>query len=173
MRKNIAPKILILIVFLLLMTPTVLAQQNLWVTSLEAKLYAEKSAFSPTVATLSRGTQVVLVQATDRWYEVRSSSGQSGWIYRGKVSSTPPEQESSSSGGDLFGSLGGSGIQAQQADTSRSIRGLSPETKAYAERQGTPKAQREALDWLLTYSVSYQEVEEFLKKGHVGKYAQQ
>ena len=164
---------LLLTLLILLLAFPVFARQSLWVTSLEARVYAEKSAFSPTVATLSRGTQVIAVQAADRWYEVRLPSGQSGWIYQGKVSSAPPEKETASSGGDLFSSMGGSSIQAQKADTSRSIRGLSPETEAYANRQGTPQAQREALDRLLSYSVTYREVENFLMQGRVGKYAQE
>lgn len=172
MQTMIYKNLFFLTLFLLVLNFTAQASQSLWVTSLEAKVYAEKSAFSTTIETLSRGTEVSVVQATDRWYEVMTPAGKNGWIYQGKVSRTAPKQESMSSGGDLFGSLGDSSIQAQKADTSRSIRGLSPETQAYADRQGTPEKQRQALDWLLTYSITYQEVENFLKKGHVGQYAQ-
>jgi len=73
--------------------------------------------------------------------------------------------------GDLFAFMPGSNIQADEADTARSIRGLSRETEQYANNRGTPAAYRSALDHVLAMGVEERELEEFLMKGKIGEYA--
>lgn len=151
------------------------AQEKLWVTASGAKLKAENSASAQTVAELALGTELSVISSDGRWYEVSSKSDQKGWIYRGKVSSSPPEStgESKDSTAGLFSALGGeSEISADSADTSRSIRGLSPEATEYANKTGTPKQHRKALDKALKIRVNNKQIETFLKNGKIGEYAQ-
>jgi len=72
---------------------------------------------------------------------------------------------------NLFGSLTGSEISADEADTGRSIRGLSTETEEYAKKTGTPVSYQKALDRVLAMRVSEEELVVFLKKGKIGEYA--
>ncbi|MDM8539393.1 SH3 domain-containing protein [Desulfobacterales bacterium HSG17] len=151
------------------------AQSKLWVTASGAKLKADKSASSQTVTELALGTKLSVLASEGRWYEVSSKSGQKGWIYRGKVSDVPPASSKgnkNNSAAGLLSSLGGSDISADSADTSRSIRGLSPEATEYANKAGTPKQHRTALDNVLKVQVSNNEIEKFLKNGKIGEYAQ-
>ena len=74
---------------LLLATPA-MAQNKLYVASEGAKLKADKTASSDTVAELPVGTPLDVLGQEDSWYKV-STGGKSGFIYRGKVAATPPD----------------------------------------------------------------------------------
>lgn len=149
-----------------------LAQTTLWVSSTGAKLKAETRATSATVAELPLGTELTVLGSEDKWYRVSAPEGGTGWIYRGKVSETPPAGPSAGGGGGLFGGLTSSSIEAGAADTSRSIRGLSPEVTEYADSAGTPEDYRRALDRVLAYRVGETELDQFLREGHIGEYAE-
>ena len=138
----------------------------MYVTSSGADLKSDKSASSSTVTTLSVGTKLSVISSSGKWYNVSAQSGQTGWIYRGKVSTSPP-----SGGGGLFGSSSGSSITLSQADTARSIRGLSPEAEQYAQNARVSPAAQRALDRVLARSVSDYEVDRFLKEGKIGEFA--
>lgn len=148
-----------------------LAQTTLWVSSTGTKLKADTRATSATVADLPLGAELRVLEARDAWYRVAGPGGAEGWIYRGKVTETPPGAAPAEGGGLLGGLTGRSTIQAASADTSRSIRGLSPETTQYADGAGTPQEHREALDRILALTVSEDELERFLQDGRIGEYA--
>jgi len=146
-----------------------IAQTRMYVSSPTAKLKADKTASSGTIEELPAGTAVTVVTLEGRWYRVSTRSGKKGWIYRGKLSKDAPEDEE---GGDFMGEFSGSSIRADSSDTSRSIRGLSPETQAYAQRTGTPVIYRQSLEEVLSYRVSDRELDVFLRKGKIGEYAE-
>lgn len=156
----------------LLLAAPALAQDKLYVTSEGAKLKADKSASSNTVAELPVGTALTVQGQEESWYKV-SAGSQSGWIYRGKVGSAPPE--ASKQGGDnLFGGAGASGIMVSEADSARSMRGLAEEESAAkaAGRPVRPLADyKKALNQVLAESVGKKELESFLKAGKIGEYA--
>ncbi len=160
----------VLAAFLCLSFSTAFAQESQWVTSEGAKLKTDHRASSETIATLPIGTEVTVLDSEKRWRYIRTPSDQEGWIYRGKLSDSPPEKETEGTE-DLFGSLTGSGISADEADTGRSIRGLSTETEEYAKKTGTPVSYQKALDRVLAMRISEKELVVFLKKGKIGEYA--
>jgi uncharacterized protein YgiM (DUF1202 family) len=145
--------------------------ESVWVASEGAKLKTDRSASSRTVSELPVGTELNVVKSENRWYQVRTASGEEGWIYRGKVSNVPPAKETADTV-DLFAKMQGSGISADEAHTSRSIRGLSKETEQYAKHRGTPQAYRQALNQVLALRVTSKDVEMFLRNGKIGEYAQ-
>jgi uncharacterized protein YgiM (DUF1202 family) len=145
--------------------------ESLWVASEGAKLKTDRSASSKTVSDLPVGTELDVLKSENRWYQVRTASGKEGWIYRGKVSDVPPAKETRDTG-DLFAGMQGSSISADEAHTSRSIRGLSKETEQYAKQRGTPEAYQKALDDVLAMTVTSGEMEAFLRSGKIGEFAQ-
>ena len=149
----------------------VLAQEKLWVSSDQAKLKADKSASSETLETLPIGAEVTVIDQEDRWYEIMATSGTQGWIYRGRLSDSPPAEETRKESEDLFAFMPGSNIEADQATSDRSIRGLSDETEQYAKNRQTPEAYKRALDNILAMNIGEKELEEFLKSGKIGEYA--
>lgn len=151
------------------------AGENVWVSSSRAELKAASQASSRTIRKLDKGARLQVVLMDGRWYQVRTANGESGWVYRGKVSSKPPAGTEPDGGGgslgELLGDLSGSSIQADKATTSRSIRGLSPEAQEYARQTGAPKAYQQALDKVFAVKVKDEEIESFLEKGRIGEYA--
>ena len=150
-----------------------LAVSTFWVTSQAAKLKADSKASSDTIATLSVGDKVTLISEKGSWYKIRTSDGQEGWIYRGRLSDSAPQEEvQKGEGTQLFAALTGSKIQADEADTARSIRGLSKESDQYAKNKGTAAKYQEALDRILAINVTEEELLAFLKAGGIGEYAE-
>jgi hypothetical protein len=143
------------------------AQSKAWVASSGAKLKASASASASTVGEVPVGAELQVLEATDKWYHVRTADGREGWIYSGKLSGAPPAGDD----GSLLGALPGSQIEARASDTARSVRGLSPETGEYAKTAGTPKASQDALDRVLARQVSDADIERFLQQGRIGEYA--
>ncbi|MDB9823033.1 SH3 domain-containing protein [Deltaproteobacteria bacterium] len=169
MRRIILTSISLVLLFSVSM---VLAQDKLWVSSDSAKLKTDKSASSETIDTLSIGIEVTVLASEGKWYNVLDPSGKQGWIYRGKLSDSPPAEEVKKESEDLFAFLPGSNIEADEADSARSIRGLSSETEQYAKNKQTPAAYQEALDRVLAMSIGEVELEEFLKTGKIGEYSE-
>jgi hypothetical protein len=157
----------------LLLAAPALAQDKLYVASEGAKLKADKSASSDTVAELPVGTALSVQGQDESWYKV-STGSQSGWIYRGKVAASPPE--ASKQGGDnLFGGAGSSNIMVSEADSARSMRGLNESEQQAAKAAGrAPRPlsdYKNALDKVLAEKVDKKELETFLKLGRIGEYA--
>lgn len=153
--------------YLLSFSFSVHGASTLYVTSSSADLKSDKSASSSTVTTLGAGAKLSVISTEGKWHKVSGPSGVTGWIYRGKVSKSLP----SGSGGGLFGSSSGSSIELSQADTARSIRGLSPEAEEYAKNARVSPATQQALDRVLARKVSDHEITGFLKEGKIGEYA--
>ena len=157
----------------LLFCAPALAQEKLFVASEGAKLKADKSASSDTVAELPVGTELKVSGMEESWYKV-SAGGKSGWIYRGKVAATPPE--AAKQGGDnLFGNAGSSSIMVSEADSARSMRGLNESEQEAAKSAGRPTRPlaeyKQALDKVLATKVEKKDLEAFLKAGRIGEYA--
>lgn len=148
----------------------------LYVTSDRAELKNGSYGSSSTIVELERGTMVSLIAKEGRWVQVATQENQIGWIYRGKVSEEKPQieklgEEEEGLGG-LLGGLSGSDIRADAADSSRSIRGLSPQAKEYAQATGTPRQSQDALTAMIERRIEDGEIETFLKKGNIGEFAE-
>jgi uncharacterized protein YgiM (DUF1202 family) len=165
---------LIILISILFILPffSVIAQERMWVSSSLAKLKAGTSASSETITHLSLGTEVTILGSDSRWYKVLTPSQEEGWIYRGHLSDSPPAEEVKKESDDLFTMLPGSSIGADEADTARSIRGLSEETEQYANNRGTPAEYRQALDSVLALEIKEKDLEAFLRSGRIGEYAE-
>lgn len=155
------------------------AQDTVWVSADRTALQSERSSSSRTLAQLSAGTRLKVLDYQNRWYRVAAPDGRTGWIYRGKVTTRQPAASAApaASGTDSVGSLlggvsGQSGIQAGATDTSRSIRGLSPEALAYASQTQTPEVYRNALDRVLAIEAEAAQINWFLKTEKIGEYAE-
>ncbi|MEW5909521.1 MAG: SH3 domain-containing protein [Thermodesulfobacteriota bacterium] len=161
---------------LALVTGLTKAAEKAWVSSYDAKLKAGKSATSETIAILSLGTELSVISFDGRWYEVSTGTGRKGWLYRGKVSSTPPEPGTTQPGEDHLGKLlsgiTDSGIKEDTPDTSRSIRPLSVEKDKKEDQGKNEAAYPEALNQLLSRKVTASQVDRFLQEGKIGEYAE-
>lgn len=143
-----------------------------WVVGAETVLKAEAAAASADIVSLKVGDKVTVLESSGRWLKVQTSGKESGWVFAGRLSSTPPVAEVAASDDIFAASAQQSQIEIAQADSARSIRGLSAETASYAKERGTPQEYRQALDQILARRVSKEEVTAFMRSGKLGEYAQ-
>lgn len=146
--------------------------ENRWVVGAGTALKSEAAATSADIAPLEVGSQVVVLESAGRWLKVQTATKQRGWVFAGRLSSTPPVAEVAASEGLFAASAQQSQIEIAKADSARSVRGLSAETENYAKERGTPQEYRKALDQILARQVSKKEVEAFMRAGKLGEYAQ-
>lgn len=145
---------------------------NRWVVGAGTVLKSEAAATSADIVPLEVGTQVQVLENAGRWLKVQTAAQKSGWVFAGRLSSTPPVAEVAASEGLFSASVQQSQIEIAQADSARSVRGLSAETESYAKERGTPQEYRKALDQILARQVSKEEVTAFMRAGKLGEYAQ-
>lgn len=162
-------KIIPALTAVMLAVTAALAAGVMYVTGAGAELKASPDQSSQTVQTLKAGDELAIGETSGRWYRATAPGGKTGFIYRGKVTSAKPAGEEAK--GDLFGGMLTSKVKSDSADTSRSIRGLSPEAEEYAVQTGSPAQHRKALDRVVAMRPSPEEVEAFLKEGRIGGYA--
>jgi hypothetical protein len=141
---------------------------SVYVTAKSAQIRSGKTSLDPVVANLQYGQELQVVGRDEKWIQVRTSSGAAGWIYESKVSPNKP----SGSGGDLA-SLGERFRRGDPSVTaSAGARGLDKASEGYANRAGITKQHRDAVDRMTAYKIPDDEIQEFLKSGRLGEYAQ-
>lgn len=148
------------------------AAESRWVVGAGTALKSEAAAASADIVPLPVGAQVLVLENAGRWLKVQTAAKETGWVFAGRLSSTPPVVEVAASEGLFAASAQQSQIEIAQADSARSVRGLSAETESYAKERGTPQAYRQALDKILARQVSKEEVTAFMRAGKLGEYAQ-
>ena len=170
MKKFIFLPICILSALFFLFSETT-AQEKVWVYAKGADLKADKTASSETIARLSEGAELNVISLKKRWYNVSTDSGENGWIYRGKILKSPPgQEEEEDDDAGLLEELSDTGILLAAADTSRSIRGKSAETLVYELEAEAGEKYIRALNTVLSFYASDEDIELFLKQGRIGEY---
>jgi uncharacterized protein YgiM (DUF1202 family) len=142
--------------------------ETVYVQAKTAQLRAGKTSLDRVVATLQAGDELELLRRDGRWLEVRMAGGATGWIFENKISKTRP------SGGDNeLAALGKSFRRTETSGVTASAgaRGLDKVSEGYANRAGITAQTREAVDRMAQYRVPDEEVQEFLKAGRLGEYA--
>ncbi len=161
----------------------VLAKDGLWVVSKGAELKADCTATSETISALPIGTELFVRAYEKRWYLVFSAAGDNGWVYRGKVSTEPPEENMPEEGKDFFQvEYSVSKIDGDEIYSARSIRGVSPSDGSdngvsevadeYAKIARVKKRCSSALESVISIQTADDEIKAFLKEGKIGEYAE-
>lgn len=146
--------------------------ESRWVVGSGTALKSEAAATSADIVPLEVGAQVQVLENAGRWLKVKTAAKETGWVFAGRLSTTPPVAEVAASDGLFSATAQKSQIEIAQADSARSVRGLSAETESYARERGTPQEYRKALDQILARQVSKGEVAAFMRAGKIGEYAQ-
>lgn len=143
--------------------------ETLYIAAKSAQLRSGKTSLDPVVATLKLGDTVEVAKREDRWLEVKTTKGVTGWIYDNKVSPSKP-----ASGDSELAALGRSmrGADASAVTASAGARGLDKTSGTYANRSGITQQQRAAVDRMTAYKITDEEIQEFLKSGKLGEYAE-
>ena len=143
--------------------------ESVYVAAKSAQLRSGKTSLDPVVASVKLGETLEVVTRDDRWLQVQTTKGVKGWIYHNNVSASKP------AGGDTeLAALGKSFRQTDASDVTASAgaRGLDKTSEVYARRSGITQQQRDAVDRMTAYKVSDEDIQQFLKSGRLGEYAE-
>lgn len=162
------PLIILLLLSLSLLAGVALAE-TLYVQAKTVKLRAGKTSLDSVVANLKFGEPLEVLRKDGIWLEVQTTAGKKGWIFAGKTTTVKP----SSSENDALARLGQSVRRTEAGDVTATAgaRGLDKVSEGYANRTGITQRDRDAVDRMVAYRLSDQEVEDFLKEGGLGEYA--
>jgi hypothetical protein len=143
--------------------------ETLYVAAKSAQLRSGKTSLDSVVATLKLGETVEVVKRDGRWVQVQTSKGVTGWIYDNNVSASKP-----AAGDNALAALGRNvrGTDASAVTASAGARGLDKASEGYANRSGITQQHRDAVDRMTAYKISDEDVQEFLKSGRLGEYAE-
>lgn len=143
--------------------------ESLYVAAKSAQVRAGKTSLDPVVATLALGDIVEVLKREDRWLQVKTANGTTGWLFDNKVSASKP-----TSGESALAALGRNmrGTGASAVTASAGARGLDQTSGVYANRSGITPQQRAAVDRMTAYKITDEEVQDFLKSGKLGEYAE-
>jgi len=143
--------------------------ETLYVSAKSAQLRSGKTSLDPVVAGLKIGEALEVVKRDDRWVQVKTAKGVTGWIYSGNVSESKP------SGGDNELAAMGKGFRQTEASgvtTSAGARGLDKASESYANRVGITQQHRDAVDRMTANKIPDEDIQTFLKAGRLGEYAE-
>ena len=143
--------------------------ETVYVQAKTAQLRAGKTSLDKVTANLRYGDELEVLRRDGTWIEGKTGAGDRGWIFANKVSSTKP------SGGDSdLAALGKSFRRKEASDVTASAgsRGLDKVSEGYAKQAGITKDVQDSVDRMAAYRITDQEVEDFLRKGRLGEYAQ-
>ena len=141
--------------------------ETVYVAAKSAQLRSGKTSLDPVVASLKLGETLEVVKRDDRWLQVQTTQGVTGWIYSNNVSESKP------AGGDNeLAALGRNfrRTEASAVTASAGARGLDKASEDYAKRSGVTQQQRDAVDRMTIYKISDEEIQAFLKSGRLGEY---
>jgi uncharacterized protein YgiM (DUF1202 family) len=143
--------------------------EKVYVQAKTAQLRAGKTSLDKVTADVRFGDELDVLKREGNWVEVKTSGGQRGWIFGGKLSRTKP----AAGEGDLA-ALGKSFRQKEASTVTASAgsRGLDKVSEGYAKQAGITKDVQDAVDRMAAYRITDQEVEDFLRNGRLGEYAQ-
>jgi len=143
--------------------------ETLYVTAKSAQLRSGKTSLDPVVASLKIGETLEVVKRDDRWLQVKTAKGVTGWIYSGNVSESKP------TGGDNELAALGKGFRRTEASgvtASAGARGLDKASESYANRAGITQQHRDAVDRMTANKIAEDDIQAFLKAGRLGEYAE-
>ena len=143
--------------------------ETLYVTAKSTQLRSGKTSLDPVVASLKIGEALEVVKRDDRWVQVKTAKGVTGWIYSGNVSESKP------AGGDNELAAMGKGFRQTDAagvTASAGARGLDKAAESYANRVGITQQHRDAVDRMTANKIPDEDIQTFLKAGRLGEYAE-
>ncbi|MCP9447981.1 MAG: SH3 domain-containing protein [Nitrospira sp.] len=153
---------------LVTLSPAILLAQTMYISRDEVKMTEEKSPTSKVVETLRRGTQVRVIEKSDRHFKVQTPSGKTGWVFKFTLSN----QKAGGGGSDLLSVVtGDTRIAAREAGTGGSIRGLKETSERYATTKHVDQAAKDAVQRMEDRVIPRDELLKFQREGSVGEFS--
>jgi len=144
----------------------------MYTKSADTKVNSEKKGSSAVVEVLGAGAEVKTLVEEGRWVNVRTKGGNTGWVFKFKLSLEKPEEAGDDLFGGLLDTLDDSGIEAREDSTAGNIRGLKPVSANNAEMHQIKQKHVKDFEKMTSRSVARRELIEFLKSGKLGEYGE-
>ncbi len=132
------------------------------------KITAKKSPRSKVLTTLQLGDAVTVLSVEGRMAKVKTSKGETGWVFKFRLTPKKPAARGSSG---LFGLKGRKRIAARESRVGGSIRGLKESTEQYAKDKHIAQEHRDAVDRMEALLIPPDELIEFKQAGHLGEFS--
>ncbi len=169
MKSRTARLWLLFLVWLPMMATTAYGE-TMYAKKSNVKVTTEKSPLSKSVATLSMGDAVEIVEKSGRHYQVKLANGDKGWVFKFKLADNKPEVKKGGSSA-LAVLTGESSVMAREARSGGSIRGLKETTALYAKKKHIDPVHQRAVDQMDAQLVSDKELVEFQRVGVIGEFS--
>lgn len=147
---------------LLLPTYALANEEQLFVSSAQARLMSEPHFRAELVLELARGDAVVVFEHQGAWLRVGVGSGEHGWISRMLTSSSPPMERVTVLTGEEENSLRDVRRRTSAITTAAAARGLAS-SRRQQEETGLHPSNYAAVDWMETFEVSEAELDIFMQ----------
>ncbi len=153
------------------LSPDLLFAETVYVKKNKTKITEESSPKSNVVAVLDRGVTLEIIDKKGKFYFVKLPDGNKGWVFKFKVGKVKPLKENK--GGDLFAALAGErSLEADEASTGASIRGLSKISENYAKDKRIKPAHIQAVKNMENFKVTQENLDNFMKSEKLGEYSE-
>jgi len=159
MKRGPSPLFLLLLLFAFAGTA---AAASLYVRANGTELKDKASPGGAVLTKLDIGTKVDVVAKEGSWVKV-TVKGKTGYIFGQKLSEDKPDKE-------RFG--GAVAATASEGDSALALRGLSPTSEKYAERNKIKPSDIAAVKEMEKRKATADEIDRFLREGKLGEYAQ-
>jgi len=158
----------IIILFSIMVLPSYSWADTWYAKQDGVKVTAGQSPTSALIETLSLGDAVTVLNEKGRVVKVKTKKGKNGWVFKFRLTENMP---SSGGGPGLSGLIGRNTIAARESRAGGSIRGLKETTEQYAKDKKISQKHRDALDRMVAFSVTTEDLMEFKKSGHLGEFS--
>ena len=138
--------------------------ETLYTKKSGTKVHQDPSARSAVVETLGAGASVSVNKTEDKFHQVTTPSGKTGYVFKFKLGEEPPEK-----GGNLSG-LTASNMKVSETSSSSSIRGLSEVSEKHAQNKGISQKDIQAVKNMEAFHVPDNAVDRFLQTRNLGEY---
>jgi hypothetical protein len=155
----------LLLIFIL--CPNLGWAESLFVQSQKTALLSEAKMGSPEVGPVVRGDELVVVETSGNWYQVKKGTV-TGWISKLFVSKNKPVGAATLAQEVTASEAKSSRRRESAYSVSASTRGLMPMQRSRSDRQSF-QADHEALEWIQNRKVSDEEIADFIKNAEMGK----
>ena len=127
-----------------------------WVERTKADVRAGKASFHPVVDTVLKGDQVTVLTTDEKWLNVRTPKGKSGWVFEGALSAKAVER----GGSDFLKHAPGGDASTSATAASMGAKGI------YAEQYARSKGYDfSVVHWIEQHQPTAPEVEGFVRSG--------
>lgn len=160
----------LLFTLIIIATSLIYANDLFFVKNQNVKIYSGPSANNKTIGLLQKNQQVVKLSENGKFFSVKNDKNITGWVYSFYLTKTQAAQTDKSK--SAIDALTKDNYASRNGSTTINARGLTEMSEAYAKNRFISKQSVQQAKELENYKISDADLENFLKAGKLGEYAE-